>query len=181
MPLSSPDTSGKACALMVLTPIRQGEEAHLRAYLEALDADGSPLACLGRTHFARWVVVPDLVAEPDQRHEDRLGCQYLVFTSCFDGPTDSYLDELCDRLRDEAREIWGRCAGLEEDATAAQLKAYLLHNRIRTGFFVAAYPEATADDVREALRTRERIAAFAVRAQELDDAQLQRAFVEEFA
>jgi hypothetical protein len=171
--------SGQACALTVLTPILPGSEAELRAHLEALHERGSPLARLPRTHFGRWVVVPDFVREPGQRHADRLRCPYLLFTSCFDGPLDSYLDELCAGIGAEALEIWGRCAGCPADS--AGLKAYLLHNKIDTGIFVAAYPRATVARVRHSLERRERTIAFALRSQGMEPAALQRAFVEELA
>ena len=63
-PMSS-DVSGQAVALTVLTPIAAGEVDALRAYLERLrehDPRG-PLARLPRTHFGRWVIVPDFIAE----------------------------------------------------------------------------------------------------------------------
>ena len=43
-----------------------------------------------------------------------------------------------------------------------QLKAYLLHNKIDTGFFVAAYPNATGPAGKAALAAREQLIAFAV-------------------
>ena len=176
----SGDVSGQAYALMVLTPILVGREAELRAYLEGLDRDDSPLARLERTHFARWVIVPDFVNEPDQRREDHLLQPYLVFTSNFDGALDSYLDELCDRLAPEAREIWGRCAGCPPGAAGTELKDYLLRNQVHTGYFVAAYPEATVSKVRQSLEQRQRMIDFAVRAQTMAPDELQREFGAEF-
>ena len=105
-----PDRSGQAGALTVLTPIAPGAEPDLRAYLESLRAGPSPLARLPGTHFGRWVIVGDLVAE-DERKPDHLAGPHLLFTASFDGPLDTYLDELCKELAAEAKEIWGRCAG----------------------------------------------------------------------
>jgi hypothetical protein len=174
------NSSGQATAFMALTPIRLGEEPALRSYLEALPRDGSPLARLGGTHFARWVILHDWVNAPSQPRADHLASPYLIFTSNFDGPLDPYLDELCVKLAPEAHEIWGRCVGCPDDATGPQLKAYLLHNKIDTGFFVAAYPHATVPQVKAAVAAREQLIAFAVRAQQMDGEGLRRAFVEEF-
>jgi hypothetical protein len=174
------NTSGQATAFMALTPIQPGSEAELRAYLEALPRDASPLARVSGTHFARWVILSDWVNDPSQPREDNLGGPYLIFTSNFDGPLDPYLDELCVKLAPEAREIWGRCVGCPSDATGAHLKAYLLHNKIDTGFFVAAYPHATVPQVKAAVAAREQLIAFAARAQEMRAEDLQRAFLEEF-
>ena len=178
--LLSGDRAGQAYALTVLTPIRPGRERELREYLDSLPPSDSPLNRLPRTHFARWVIVPDLPNDPAQPKEDHLGCQYLLFTSNFDGPLDSYLDELCERLAPEAREIWGRCVGCPDPATGRALKGYLLHNQIHTGQFVAAYPNATVAAVKAALELRERAIDFAVRAQAMAPAELLRAFREEF-
>jgi hypothetical protein len=170
-----PDRSGQAGALTVLTPIVPGAEPDLRAYLEGLRAAPSPLARLAGTHFGRWVVVADLVAE-DEREPDHLAAPYLLFTASFDGPADPYLDALCDELAVEAQEIWGRCAGAPRPAAGAALKAYLRAHHHKTGFFVAAYPQATVAKVRAALAQREAAIAFARDAQAMGPAQLQAAF-----
>ncbi len=174
------NTSGQATAFMALTPIRPGEEDALSAFLDALPQNGSPLARLAGTHFARWVILRDWVNDPSQPQEDHLANRYLIFTSNFDGPVDPYLDELSVKLAPEAREIWGRCVGCPPEAAGPQLKAYLLHNKIDTGFFVAAYPHATVAQVKAALAAREQLIAFAVRAQDMGPDQLLRAFEEAF-
>jgi len=96
------NSSGQATAFMALTPIQPGEEAALRSFLGALRQDESPLARLGGTHFARWVILDDWVNDPSQPREDHLQSRYLIFTSNFDGPLDPYLDELCVKLAAEA-------------------------------------------------------------------------------
>ena len=174
------NTSGQATAFMALTPIQPGSEVELRSYIEGLPRGDSPLARLAGTHFARWVIVRDWVNDPSQPREDHLASPYLIFTSNFDGPLDPYLEELCVKLAPEAREIWGRCVGCPADATGPQLKAYLLHNKIDTGFFVAAYPNSTVAQVKAALAKREQLIAFAVRAQGMGPDELWRAFREEF-
>ena len=172
-----PDRSGQAGALTVLTPLAPGAEAPLRAYLEGLRAGPSPLARLTGTHFGRWVIVPDFVPD-DERGPDHLAGPHLLFTACFDGPLDTYLDELCDELAAEANEIWGRCTGAPQPPAGAPLKAYLRAHHQKTGFFVAAYPQATVGHVRAALAQRDEVIAFARDAQEMDPARLQAAFHE---
>jgi hypothetical protein len=174
------NVAGQATAFMALTPIRPGEEPALRGYLDALPQRGSPLERLAGTHFARWVILTDFVNDPAQGREDHLTCAYLIFTSNFDGPLERYLDELCEKLAPEAAQIWGRCIGCPASAAGAELKAYLLHNKIDTGFFVAAYPHATVAQVKDALAARERLIGLAVGAQEMSPEALQRAFEAEF-
>jgi hypothetical protein len=176
VPLTS-DINGQMQALTVLTPIVPGAEAGLRDHLAGLGSP-SPLARLGRTHFGRWVIVPRFVKDPEQPKDEDLGCQYLLFTSTFDGPLDTYLQELCRVLATEAREIWGRCIGCPPGGGAA-LERYLLHNKIPTGLFFTAYPDATVKDVQDCLELRDRTIAFAVRAQTMNPAALRDAFLEE--
>jgi hypothetical protein len=172
-----PDRSGQAGALTVLTPIAPGAEPDLRAYLEGLGGRPSPLARLPRTHFGRWVIVSELVAE-DEPEPDHLAGPHLLFTVCFDGPVDTYLDALCDELAAEAQELWGRCTGAPQPPAGAPLKAYLRAHHHKTGFFVAAYPQATVGHVRAALAQRDETIAFARVAQAMDPARLQAAFLE---
>jgi hypothetical protein len=166
-------------ALTVLTPIVPGHEQALRDYLEALGRTPSPLARLPRTHFGRWVIVPAFVTDPEQPTAEELECAYLLFTATFDGPLDSYLDELCGELAPEAERIWGSCIGCP-GLSGDQLKAYLLGNQVHTGLFFSAYPDATVEVVRKSLHVRDKAIAFAVGAQEMEPAELQRAFLEEF-
>jgi hypothetical protein len=180
---SAANVSGQAYAFMAMTPVAPGEEHALAAYLRGLRARGpSPLAKLPRTHLGRFVIVEDFHNDPSwkQRREEHLDLPYLIFTSNFDGDLDSYLDELCEQLAPEAREIWGRCIGCPESAQGAELKAYLKHNQIGTGVFFAAYGHAPVQTVRRSLGERERIIEFARAAQGLEPAELQRRFIDEF-
>lgn len=183
----STNVFGGAYLLMVLTPIRPGEEDALRAFLEGLgggsgdgDRERSPLARLARTHIGRWLILDDLPHDPAAPH-DHLDLQYLLFTSAFDGDVGSYLDELVDVLAPEAGEIWGRCVGCPEPAAGAELKRYLLHNQLDAGFFFAAYSESTVADVLRALDKRTRLAAFVLRTQGMAPAAVREQFVREFA
>lgn len=175
--------SGQAWALTVLTPIAPGREQELRGYLEGLGAAGglSPLARVPRTHFARWVIVPDFVNDAAQPAQDSLGCQYLLFTANVDGSFDGYLDGLCSQIVPEVARIWGCCIGYPQPDTVTALKAYLRHNRIDTGFFFSAYPDASVAEVLHSLDVRERMIAFAAGAQHLPALSVRDAFVKEFA
>ena len=181
--MGSPNVSGQAYAFMSMTPVKPGERDALAAYLRSLRARGpSPLQRLARTHLARFVIVEDFHDDPSykQRREEHLDLPYLIFTSNFDGDLDSYLDELCESLAPEAGEIWGRCVGCPDGGGVVELKAYLKHNQIRTGMFFAAYGHASTETVRRSLSQRDRMIAFAVAAQGLEPAELQRRFLDEF-
>lgn len=178
--MRSTNIAGQAYSLLVLTPIRPGLQDELRDVLEALPRDDSPLARLGRTHMARFVIVPEMPCPPGTDLRDPLGGPYLLFTSNFDGDLDSYLGELSERLVPEAGEIWGRCIGCPDPAEGAALKAYLGRNQLQSGVVFAAYGDATVARVRTALDKRERLTDFVLRAQEMAPAERRRAFLEEF-
>jgi hypothetical protein len=172
-----PNVMGQARGFMAITPVVPGQEADLRAYLEGLPQADSPLARLPGTHFARFMVVDRL--EPEgERDPDRLLCSMLVFTACYDGAQDPFLDALGRELTVEAREIWGRCVGCSETSGAA-LKNYLLHNQINSGFFVSGYKDASLPAVRRALANREKVIDLAVRGQTMVPGALRRAFESE--
>lgn len=181
--MASANVSGQAYALMAMTPVKPGEEKPLAEYLRGLRSRGpSPLARVSRTHIARFVIVPDFHHDPTwrQRREEHLDLNYLIFTSNLDGDLDSYLDELCEQLAPEAKEIWGRCVGCPASAKGAALKTYLKHNQINAGIFFAAYGQATVATVQKALREREKMIAFATASQGREPAALQKAFLDEF-
>jgi hypothetical protein len=181
--MRSPNVCGQAYAFMAMTPVKPGEKDALAEYLRGLRGRGpSPLAKLPRTHLGRFVIVEDFHNDPSwkQRREEHLDQPYLIFTSNFDGDLDSYLDELCERLAPEAKEIWGRCVGCPESASGAELKTYLRHNQIKTGIFFAAYGQAPTATVKRSLSQCERMIEFAIGSQGLEPAELQRRFLDEF-
>ncbi|GAC1334504.1 MAG: hypothetical protein NVSMB22_26980 [Chloroflexota bacterium] len=176
-----PNVNGQAFALSMLTPIVPGREAELKAYLESL-ASGpeSPLERTGTTHFARWVIIDQLIYEGEPQKRDTLHSQYLLFDTSFDGADlDAYVENLCRSMPAEVEAIWGRCAGYP-DTDPEKFKAYVRNNQIDAAFFVAAYPEATVMDVRDSLALREQFTDFAMDAQALSARDLRDAFRAKF-
>ena len=180
--MSSPNQSGQAYGFLSMTPIKPGEEEALKEYIEGWYARGErPFDQVPRTHMARFVIVNDFNNKPHykQRKEEHLAVPSLCFSSNFDGDLDSYLDGLIKGMASHIPEIWGRCAGCPEDPKG--LKAYLKHNQIDCGFFYAAYGQASVGKVKQSLDQRERLMAFATANQGKDPAELQQAFIKEFA
>lgn len=180
--MSDPNVSGQASGFLSMTPITPGEEDALRAYLEGFRERGErPFEAVGRTHMARFVIVTDFHNDPSwkQRKEEHLAVPTLCFSSNLDGDIDSYLDDLAKAFAPHVAEIWGRCINGPKDAKG--LKAYLKHNQIDCGFFYAAYGQATVPKVKASLAQRDKLIAFATRSQGLEPAELQQAFIKEFA
>lgn len=159
-----------------------GHEVELAQYLNGLQsADQSPLAGVHGTHFARWVVIDDVIYEgPDEGERDHLEHPRLLFTSNFDGQLDPYLDALRSGLGDAADLIWGHCIGYPGRGDARAFAEYFRHHQIDSSLFFAAYGDRTVEDVKRSLALRTRFVEFALRAQGLPAAELKNAFIQEF-
>jgi hypothetical protein len=173
---------GQAYGFLAITPIKPGEEQALRDLLADIDARSeSPFAELPRTHFARWVVLEDFFTGDDyQPHdEDHLDCQYLIFSACFDGERDSYLEDLTGILADDLEAIYAHGIGVDSSAPT-DVQRYLLHNQIDCGLFYSAYPHTTVPEVQRVLQQRTQLRALAVAQYHLTPAELQAQFVDQF-
>ncbi|MEK6275955.1 MAG: hypothetical protein AABM30_11555 [Actinomycetota bacterium] len=178
-----PNGVGQAYAFMTLTAIASGRSAPLRTYLESLPVGSdSPFARLEQTHFARCVLIPQLIdLGPPPEEADTLKNEYLLFSADFDGPLLRFLDALCDAMPVETDAIWGHCVGYPGIADPAEFARYMRHNQIDTTFPFAAYPDASVAEVREALQLRSQLIDFAIRAQAMDPARLRETYRQEFA
>jgi len=173
--------SGQAYGLTVLTPILEDRVSELAAFLAGLGPeDASPLARVPGTHFARWVIIDDVVYEGGRQRRDALKAARLLFTTNFDGPLDAHLDALRGGLGADADAIWGHCAGYPGRADGAAFAAWMRAHQIESALFFAAYGDQTVGEVRANLALRARLIEFAIAAQRLPDAELQARFRAEF-
>ena len=171
-----------ATPITVLTPVVPGQEHALRRSLAALAEPGaSPFDRVAETHFARWVVVSGAPWRYRglPRRTRPLRMQYLLFTSTANRPPEEHVEDLRTGLRGDADAVWGHCVGYPGYQQPAGFRRYLLHNRLPTHRWFAAY-DATVEEVGDALDLRHRHTRFAVRMQEVDDLGLQQAFLTEF-
>ena len=175
---TDPDRSGQAGALTVLTPIAPGAEPALREYLEGLRAAAEPagapaahaLRPLGhrlrlRARRRARARSPDR-AVPAVHGELRRAAGHATSTSCATSSPP------------RPRRSGAAAPAAPQPPAGAPLKAYLRAHHQTTGFFVAAYPDATVGQVRAALAQREDVIAFARAAQGMDPAHLQAAFLQ---
>lgn len=175
------NTSGQAYALTVLTPILEGHESTLARYLAALQSGpASPLASVPGTHFARWVVIDDVVYEGPGQKRDHLQLGRLLFTSNFDGPVEPYLDGLRTGLGSAADEVWSHCMGYPGSADAGGFVRYMRAHQIESALFFSAYGDRRVEDVLRSLELRHQVIDFALRSQGMAPEELQTAFKAEF-
>ena len=179
----SANVCGQAYSLTVLTPIIDGQETSLARYLNTLaPGDASPLARVRGTHFARWVVIDDVIYEGSEQGEhEHLKHARLLFTSNFDGDPDPYLEALRTGLGDDVDTIWGHCIGYPGSSDPAAFAEYLRHHQINSSLFFAAYGDRTVQQVKRSLSVRTQLIEFALRVQGLGATELKAAFMEEFA
>ncbi len=179
---SGRNISGQAYALTVLTPVLRERVNALAGHLDALPGgDQSPLARIAGTHFARWVIMDDVIYQGRPQPRDTLAAPRLLFTSNFDGPLEPYLEALRSGLGDDADAIWGHCAGYPGRAEPAAWAAWLRAHQVDSALFFAAYGDQTVDEVLSNLEQRSRLMRFALESQGLAPDELQRRFAEEFA
>jgi hypothetical protein len=179
---SAHNVSGQAYSLTVMTPIVNGHETQLAGYLDGLQSrDQSPLAGVRGTHFARWVVIDDVIYEgPDEGDREHLKHARLLFTSNFDGELDPYLEALRTGLGDSADTIWGNCIGYPGSGEAGAFADYMRHHQIDSSLFFTAYGDRTVEEVKRSLELRTKFVEFALKAQGLPASELKAAFLQEF-
>lgn len=172
--------SGQAYALTVLTPIVEQRESSLARLLDALEGEAkSPLARVPGTHFARWVLIGDVVYEGSGKR-DHLSAGRLLFTSNFDGEVAPYIEALRTGLGPAADSIWGHCQGYPGSADAHAFGAYMRAHQVESSLFFAAYGERTVEDVKMSLQLRREVIEFAMRAQAMNASDLKSAFESTF-
>ena len=175
------NVAGQACSFTVISPVLTGHDEPLRTHLRTLElGHGSPVAALGTVHFARWVVFacpehPSARDSPDPRQ------RYLLFDCCFDGSLNVFLETMRSRMQGEVDAIWRHCVGYPGSSDGRAFAEYLLRHQVDASVFLAAYPDATVQEVHASLELRSRVIEFAVTTQDLDAPALLAAFHRSFA
>ncbi|MGI8595036.1 MAG: hypothetical protein ACR2ML_11845 [Solirubrobacteraceae bacterium] len=172
---------GQAYSLTVLTPVLPERLNALAGHLDALPGAGqSPLARVPGTHFARWVVIDDVIYQGPPQPRDALAAPRLLFTSNFDGPLEPYLEALRTELGVEADAIWSHCTGYPGRGEPGPWAEWLRAHQVDSALFFSAYGDQTVSEVRENLELRSRLMRLALEAQGLTPAKLQSRFKEDF-
>lgn len=178
------NTNGSAYCLTVLTPVVPGHEQALTTRLAAIpgsaDGSGSPFTRASTTHFARLVLIPQLVDQGPPQRPVVLRGQYLLYSSVFTAALADHLEDLRTALQPTTDEIWGHCVGYPGAADAVRFAAWFRHNQIDASLFFAGNPDADPGEIRAALALRKRLVGFVVDGQNLSDTALLARFQDEF-
>jgi hypothetical protein len=175
--------SGQIYGLTVLSPILEGDTLDighataLRWYLASLPRDHtSPFAQVSSTHFARLVVMDDVVFVGSPAIEEHLKSRYLVFETNFDGDLDTYLTRMAREIPDFVDSVWKHCAGYPGVSDPAAFAAYMKKCQIETTFFFADVNNKTVQQNLKALQVQSALSHFIEQNQGKPPAEIQKSF-----
>jgi hypothetical protein len=175
--------SAQLYGLTILSPIIPGyskgisHDLTIRKYLSHMpNGEHSPFAKVSGTHFARLVVLDDVVFVGSPSLEEHLKSAYLVFTSDFDGDLDKYLESMAGQIPQVLDEIWSNCTGYPGSANAGKFAEYMKKCQVTTTFYFADVNDKTLGQTLKALMIKSALADFVVLNQGQPAATLQQAF-----
>jgi hypothetical protein len=175
--------SGQIYGLTILSPILESDRLDichataLRWYLESLPRDHtSPFAQVSSTHFARLVVMDDVVFVGAPACEEHLKSRYLVFETNFDGDLDTYLTRMAREIPEFVDSVWKHCVGYPGVADPAAFAAYMKKCQIETTFFFADVNDKTVQQTLKALQVQSALAHFVESNQGKPAAEIQKLF-----
>jgi len=173
--------TGTAYALSTFAPILKGHEEAVREVIESLPTgQDAPIARLGTVHTSRLQIFTNLVHQGPSQKPDKLRNSYLVFTAAFDGELEPFLDSIIRVIPKEADSWWRHCVAYPGTDQPAAFKAWIRRIQRHTSLWAVASPNQSVPGVLAALDLRERVTNFAIEAQGLDAAELQKRFRETF-
>jgi hypothetical protein len=141
-------------AFILFAPLRGGEAEAARAAIGALD---EPFARVPGTHLARLQVLED---------------KHLLLAADHDGAPEPWLIAAARELDS----VLAHCAFWPGAADPAEVVRWACDRQVPAGFSVVGSPNATVEEVHDALELQRRLARFAAEAEGLDDAALHAAW-----
>ncbi len=175
--------SGQVYGLTILSPILEGDTIDighataLRWYLASLPRNhASPFARVSSTHFARLVVMDDVVFVGAPAIEEHLKSRYLIFETNFDGDLDTYLTRMAREIPDVVDSVWKHCVGYPGVADPAAFAAYMKKCQIETTFFFADVNDKTVQQNLKALQVQSALSHFIEQNQGKPAAEIQKSF-----
>jgi hypothetical protein len=174
--------NGKAYAMNAITPMKGWKTPILRILfflLGAIKSKQQDLINLSFIHFARWVIVksnqfPRLAPE---QPEEQLHYDYLLFFSNFNGTWNQYIDAFSAVLYNGLNLIWCWSEKFPGAVPVTAFKRYIALVQFDTDYYYTAYPYATTNDVKAAIRLDDGLRAFANNSSGLTPEEFQKAYV----
>jgi hypothetical protein len=165
-----------------ITPMKGWKTPILRILfflLGAIKSKQQDLINLSFIHFARWVIVksnqfPRLAPE---QPEEQLHYDYLLFFSNFNGTWNQYIDAFSAVLYNGLNLIWCWSEKFPGAVPVTAFKRYIALVQFDTDYYYTAYPYATTNDVKAAIRLDDGLRAFANNSSGLTPEEFQKAYV----
>jgi hypothetical protein len=175
--------SGQIYGLTILSPILESNRldichaTELRWYLASLARNHtSPFAQVSSTHFARLVVMDDVVFVGAPAREEHLKSRYLVFETNFDGDLNRYLTRMAVEIPGLVNSVWKHCVGYPGLADPNAFIAYMKKCQIETTFFFADVNDRTVQQNLKALQVQSALSHFVERNQGKPPGEVQKSF-----
>ena len=175
--------NGKAYAMNAITPMKPWKTPILRLaffILGAIKPLQNDLKNLSFIHFARWVLVPrrSFPHLDEKQPRENLRYDYLLFFSNFNGTWNQYIDAFSAVLYNGLDLIWRWSEKYPGSRPVTGFKRYIALVQFDTDYYYNAYPRATTNDVKAALRVQDAMNEFAQRSLSLPPAEFEKAWTE---
>ena len=116
-------------------------------------------------HTGRWVSVRRFPRVTASQRRERFGVRWVLFTGNFDGELAPYFGTFMEAMGEGVYDIWGQSIGYPKFPAPGTANTMIewLDTRLPTNqHYYVAYPHATTNDIRAALRVRREICSLAV-------------------
>jgi hypothetical protein len=141
---------GQANELTIIARIKPGAVDALRETLAdpALDTPNM-FAAIPTVHYARWTIL-QLGADGGQ-------IARLLFSTNYDGAFEDYVAALAAAIPDALARIWGHCEDWPGSAAPDALTRFITDHAEKADLFYAAYPDATVQQIKRALKMQQAV------------------------
>jgi hypothetical protein len=166
-----------------ITPMKPWKTPLLRLFfflLGAIKPLQNDLKNLSFIHFARWVIIgrnsfPRL---SEKQPQEDLRYDYLLFFSNFNGTWNQYIDAFSVVLSIGLNLVWRWSEKYPGATPVTPFKRYIAGVQFDTDYYYNAYPRASTNDVKAALRVQDAVEQFAKNSQSLSAGDFEIAYVE---
>ncbi|MEO9019248.1 MAG: hypothetical protein ABI314_01955 [Gemmatimonadaceae bacterium] len=120
------------------------------------------LVDLSFIHFARWVIVPRNAFPrlAESQPSEHLHYDYLMFESNFNGTWEKYIDAFSQVVPGGMDNIWRWSVKYPGSRPISPFLTYIRNCQYDTDYYYSAYPGASTNDIRAALRLTDEITKF---------------------
>ncbi len=174
------NTIGRMTGLSLYTPVRPAWVRPLRVVLwlaKYFPKLNKRLVVVGRIAFMRTAVLKKTMPNVgDPKDHTKLNYNYIFFEAHFDQSWQNYIDAFAYVIPQVIGFVWGRGFHFPKPPPAEPLKAWIARNSMEGGHYYAAYPEASPEIVRDALRVRTGLEALKAEGRGLSPAEFKTAY-----